>query len=83
MSNRADRLQALLDERYRKEMQRAILNRRLEQRKQILSKRQHWMDRAFEESRRKLIDQPLKEYQRLMKDLIPRVSSTKDEERRV
>ena len=71
---------ALLDERYKKEMQRAILNRRLEQRKLILTTRQHWMDRAFEESRRKLIDQPLKEYQSLMKKLIPRVSSTKDEE---
>jgi vacuolar-type H+-ATPase subunit E/Vma4 len=70
----------ILDERHRKEMQRAILNRRLEQRKRILSARQHWMDRAFEESRRKLIDQPLKEYQTLMKKLIPRVSSTKDEE---
>jgi vacuolar-type H+-ATPase subunit E/Vma4 len=71
---------ALLDERNRKEMQRAILNRRLEQRKRILTTRQHWMDRAFEESRRKLIDQPLKEYQLLMKGLISRVSSTKDEE---
>jgi vacuolar-type H+-ATPase subunit E/Vma4 len=75
-----EKQRGILDERHRKEMQRAILNRRLEQRKRILSTRQYWMDRAFEESRRKLVDQPLKEYQLLMKSLIPRVSSTKDEE---
>jgi len=61
-------------------MQLAILNRRLEQRKLILSTRQRWMDRAFEESRKKLIDQTSKEYQSLMKRLVTRVSSTKDEE---
>jgi V/A-type H+-transporting ATPase subunit E len=70
----------MMDERFRKEMERAVLNRRLDQRKTILSRRQEWMDRAFDEALTRLVDQPLKDYQRLMMDLIARVSSTKDEE---
>ena len=75
-----DRQRELLDEKYRKEKERAILNRRLEERKSILQTRQTWMDRAFDEARSRLVDQPVKEYQTLMKQLIATVSSAKDEE---
>jgi V/A-type H+-transporting ATPase subunit E len=70
----------LLDERYRKEMERAILNRRLEQRKAVLADRQSWMNRAFERARESLVDQPMEEYQRLMKTLVSNVTSSRDEE---
>ena len=75
-----DRQRELLDEKYRKEKERAILNRRLEERKSILQTRQTWMDRAFDEARSRLVDQPVEEYQTLMKQLIATVSSAKDEE---
>lgn len=75
-----DRQRELLDEKYRKDNERAILNRRLEERKSLLMTRQTWMDRAFEEARSRLVDQPMKEYQQLMKQLISTVSSARDEE---
>ncbi len=70
----------LLDERYRKDKERAILNRRLEERKSVLASRQAWMDRAFEDARKRLVEQPMKEYQQLMSQLIDTVSSSRDEE---
>jgi V/A-type H+-transporting ATPase subunit E len=70
---------SLLDERYRKEKERAVLNRRLQQRKSVLASRQRWMDRAFELAHQRLVEQPMPEYQKLMKGLISSVSSTKDE----
>jgi len=75
-----DRQRELLDEKHRKDKERAILNRRLEERKSLLMTRQTWMDRAFEEARSRLVDQPMKEYQQLMKQLISTVSSARDEE---
>ena len=75
-----DRQRDLLDEKYRKEKERAILNRRLDERKSILMSRQTWMDRAFDEARSRLVDQSMKQYQQLMKQLISTVSSARDEE---
>jgi len=75
-----ERQRELLHERFRKEKERAILNRRLEQRKRILTTRQAWMDRAFDEARKKLLEQPIKEYKQLAKSLIAHVSSTRNEE---
>lgn len=75
-----DRQRELLDEKYRKDKERAILNRRLEERKSVLMNRQTWMDRAFEEARSRLVDQPIEEYQQLMKQLISTVSYARDEE---
>ena len=75
-----DQQREQLDERYRKDKERAILNRRLEERKSVLASRQIWMDRAFEEAHKRLVEQPMKEYQQLMKQLIDTVSSSRDEE---
>ncbi len=75
-----DRKRELLDEKYRKEKERAILNRRLDERKSVLMTRQTWMDRAFDEARSRLVDQSMNEYQQLMRQLIATVSSARDEE---
>ena len=75
-----DRQRELLDEKYRKEKERTILNKRLDERKSVLQTRQIWMDKAFDEARSRLVNQPMKEYQTLMKQLIATVSSAKDEE---
>ena len=75
-----DRKRELLDEKYRKEKERAILNRRLDERKSVLLARQTWMDRAFDEARSRLVDQSMNEYQQLMRQLITTVSSARDEE---
>jgi len=75
-----DRMRELLDEKYRKEKERAILNRRLDERKSVLMTRQTWMDRAFDEARSRLVDQSMNEYQQLMRQLIATVSSARDEE---
>ena len=75
-----DRQCELLDEKYRKEKERAILNRRLDERKSVLMTRQTWMDRAFDEARSRLVDQSMNEYQQLMRQLIATVSSARDEE---
>jgi vacuolar-type H+-ATPase subunit E/Vma4 len=75
-----DRQRELLDEKYSKEKQRAILNRRLDERKRVLQTRQTWMDRAFDEARNRLIDQTMGEYGQLMKQLISAVTSARDEE---
>ncbi len=68
-----------IEERYSREMEHAVLNRRLEQRKRVLQARQKWMDRAFETAYKKLVDQPFSEYGELMRNLINKVSTTKDE----
>ncbi len=70
----------LLDEKYRREKERAILNKRLEQRKNMLQARQKWMDRAFQDAYKRLVDQPKSDYKDLLIALIKRVSHTKDEE---
>ena len=75
-----DRKRELLDEKYRQEKERAILNRRLDERKSVLMTRQTWMDRAFDEARSRLVDQSMNEYQQLMRQLIATVSSARDEE---
>ena len=75
-----DRQRELLDEKYRKEKERTILNKRLDERKSVLQTRQIWMDKAFDEACSRLVNQPMKEYQTLMKQLIATVSSAKDEE---
>jgi vacuolar-type H+-ATPase subunit E/Vma4 len=75
-----NRQRELLDEKYRKEKERAILNRRLDERKSVLQTRQTWMDKAFEGARSTLVGQPMDKYQTLMKQLIATVSSAKDEE---
>jgi V/A-type H+-transporting ATPase subunit E len=70
----------LIDEKYRREKERAILNKRLEQRKNMLQARQKWMDRAFQDAYKRLLDQPKSDYKDLLIALIKRVSHTKDEE---
>jgi V/A-type H+-transporting ATPase subunit E len=70
----------LIDEKYRREKERAILNKRLEQRKNMLQARQKWMDRAFQDAYKRLVDQPKSDYKDLLIALIKRVSHTKDEE---
>jgi vacuolar-type H+-ATPase subunit E/Vma4 len=69
----------LIEERHRREKERAILNRRLEQRKRILQSRQRWMDRAFREAYDALVDQPGEEYTKLMVRLVLQASVSKDE----
>jgi len=68
-----------LEDKYNQEKEHAVLNRRLQQRKQILEARQKWMDKAFKAAFNKLVEQPFSEYRELMKKLIHRVSVTKDE----
>ena len=70
---------ARLDEGCRRDKERAVLNRRLEQRKALLKARQSWMGRAFTEAFRKLVDQPDQEYAALMEQLIASSSVAKDE----
>ena len=70
----------LIDEKYRREKERAILNKRLEQRKNMLQARQKWMDRAFQDAYKRLVDQPKSDYKDLLIALIKKVSHTKDEE---
>ncbi|MFW6181169.1 MAG: V-type ATP synthase subunit E [Spirochaetota bacterium] len=74
-----ERQAARLDERYRREKERAVLNRRLQERKALLEARQVWMDRAFTDAYRKLVDQPDREYAALMEKLIAASSATRDE----
>jgi len=69
----------LLDEKYKKEKERNILNKRLGIRKNILKTRQRWMDSAFENAYKKLLDQPLSEYKKMILTLIPKLSTSKDE----
>ncbi len=73
------RRKAWLDEKYRKEKERAVLNKRLEHRKNVLASRQEWMDRAFEEAYTRLVDQPIKNYRELMKKLILNASTNREE----
>ncbi|KPJ83479.1 MAG: hypothetical protein AMS17_17495 [Spirochaetes bacterium DG_61] len=75
-----EKQKSLLDEKYRREKERAVLNKRLEQRKNMLQARQKWMDRAFHDAYRRLVDQPMVEYEKLVLSLVQRVSQTKDEE---
>jgi vacuolar-type H+-ATPase subunit E/Vma4 len=75
-----ERRKAQLDEHYRREKERAILNKRLDQRKNMLQARQKWMDRAFSDAFKMLVDQPLDEYKELVISLIAKVSRSNDEE---
>lgn len=68
-----------LEERYRREKERAILNRRLDQRKSLLEVRQRWMDKAFSEAYARLVEQPMEEYAALMRKLIAASSTSGDE----
>ncbi|MFW6138272.1 MAG: hypothetical protein ACOC7U_03770, partial [Spirochaetota bacterium] len=70
----------VLDNNYRKQKERAVLNRRLEVRKSVLQTRQKWMDKAFSKAYQRLIDQPLSEYSDCVKSLISKVSSSQDEQ---
>lgn len=74
------RAKARLEEQFRREAEREILGRRLAQRKAILQAKQDWMERAFSEAYRHLMEQPLDEYRKIIKDLIRKVSTSKDEE---
>ena len=74
------RRKSQLDEHYRREKERAILNKRLDQRKNMLQARQKWMDRAFSDAFEKLTEQPLEEYKGLVINLITKVSRTNDED---
>lgn len=74
-----ERHRKLLDEGYRKQKERAILSKRLELRKKLLDRRQRWMDTAFEEAYKALVDQDEKKYRDLMIALITKVSSHRDE----
>ena len=70
----------LIDKKYRNEKERAILNKRLENRKEVLQVRQKWMDEAFNRAYRSLVEQPFENYKNLILTMIDKVSSTKDEE---
>jgi vacuolar-type H+-ATPase subunit E/Vma4 len=70
----------LLDERYRKDMERAVLNKRLEMRKNMLGTRQKWMEKAFAEAYKRLVDQPLGDYKETLIRMICTASQAKDEE---
>jgi vacuolar-type H+-ATPase subunit E/Vma4 len=73
------RQKAWLDEKYRKEKERAVLNKRLEHRKKVLVSRQEWMDRSFERAYTRLVDQPKENYRELMKKLIMNASTNREE----
>ena len=75
-----EKQKGLLDERYRKEKERAVLNKRLETRKTTLGTRQGWMKKAFEDAYRRLVDQPLGEYKQTLLQMIGSASQSKDEE---
>jgi len=75
-----ERRKRLLEERYSKERDRAVLSKRLELRKELLNRKQYWMDRAFVEAYKMLTVQDDKTYGDLMIDLIAKVSSQKNEE---
>jgi vacuolar-type H+-ATPase subunit E/Vma4 len=75
-----EKQRALLEEQYRKEKERAVLNKRLETRKNTLGVRQQWLERAFDEAYKALIDQPLTEYKETLLRLIGAASKAKDEE---
>lgn len=74
-----ERQRSKLNDKYNKEKERSVLNKRLEQRKHVLKARQEWMDRAFSNAYKKLLEQPFSEYKELLKKLILRVSSTNSE----
>ncbi|GEM_PF-1901204 len=65
-----ERKKTALQERFVKEKERNVLNRRLQERKGVLQVRQDWMDRAFSEAYRKLVDQSFSEYEDTMISLI-------------
>jgi vacuolar-type H+-ATPase subunit E/Vma4 len=75
-----ERHKKLLEERYSKERDRAVLSKRLELRKKLLDRKQRWMERAFEEAYTMLTAQEDKPYRDLMIDLIAKVSSCNNEE---
>lgn len=69
-----------LEEQFRREAEREILSRRLAQRKTILQAKQDWMERAFSEAYKYLLEQSFDEYRQIVKNLIKKVSTSKDEE---
>lgn len=69
----------LIDEKYRREKERMTLNKRLDQRKNMLQARQKWMDEAFSNGYKILIDQSLPDYKKLLISLIEKVSQSNDE----
>jgi vacuolar-type H+-ATPase subunit E/Vma4 len=71
---------SLLEERYRKEKERAVLNKRLDARKNNLGARQRWLERAFGDAYKALVDQPLGEYRGTLLSLIRGASKSRDEE---
>ena len=75
-----EKQKSLLDEKYRREKERMVLNKRLDQRKNMLRARQKWMDRAFSDAYKMLVDQPLSGYKQLVISLIDRVSHSQGEE---
>ena len=75
-----EKQRALLEEHFRKEKERAVLNKRLETRKNTLGARQQWLERAFNEAYKALIDQPLPVYKETLLRLIGTASKSKDEE---
>ena len=75
-----ERQKLLLDEKYRREKERMTLNKRLEQRKNMLQARQKWMDKAFSDAYKILVNQPLTAYKKLLVSLVRSVSQSKDEE---
>ncbi len=70
----------LLDNKYKGEKERAILNKRLDNRKELLKERQKWLDEAFIRAYKSLLEQSFDEYSRLIKKLLGEVSVSKDEE---
>ena len=69
-----------LDKKYKNKKERAILNKRLDNRKEILKVRQKWMDEAFNKAFKSLVDQSFGSYKSLILKMIEKVSSKKDEE---
>ena len=69
-----------LDYKYKSNKERTILNKRLENRKELLQVRQKWMDEAFNGAYKALINQSFEDYQKLVIKLIKDTSSSKDEE---
>lgn len=75
-----ERRKKLLEERYSKERDRAVLSKRLALRKELLERKQRWMDRAFKDAYKELTAQDDGTYRDLMTDLIAKVSGRNDEE---
>lgn len=69
-----------IEQHYKREKERAILNTRLEVRKNILGAKQRWMDRAFNEAFEKLKNETLEEYSNHIKSMLGTITDVKDGE---